>query len=156
MFAFCCWLATHPFGAALAGRGWELAATWGFAAALFAALAAFYFAFAALLATRLTVKPLLSVLVLCTAFSSWYMDRYAIYLDRAMLRNVLATNIQEARELLVWGMVPHLLLVGVVPAVLLWWPRLKQAKPAASGGCAPSLAGGRAGHGCGQPDAGVC
>ncbi|UUZ63909.1 phosphoethanolamine transferase domain-containing protein [Polaromonas sp. P1-6] len=112
--------------AALAGRGWELAATWGFAAALFAALAAFYFAFAALLATRLTVKPLLSVLVLCTAFSSWYMDRYAIYLDRAMLRNVLATNIQEARELLVWGMVPHLLLVGVVPAVLLWWPRLKR------------------------------
>ena len=112
--------------AALAGRGWELAATWGFASALFAAFAAFYFAFAALLATRLTVKPLLSVLVLCTAFSSWYMDRYAIYLDRAMLRNVLATNIQEARELLVWGMVPHLLLLGVLPAALLWWPRLKQ------------------------------
>ena len=112
--------------AALAGRGWELAATWGFAAALFAAFAAFYFFFAALLATRLTVKPLLSVLLLCTAFASWYMDHYSIYLDRAMLRNVLATHVQEARELLVWGMVPHLLLLGVLPVMLLWWPRLKQ------------------------------
>lgn len=112
--------------AALAGRGWELAATWGFAAALFFAFAAFYFTFVGLLATRLTVKPLLSLLVLCTAFASWYMDHYAIYLDRAMLRNVLATNVQEARELLVWGMAPHLLLLGVLPTALLWWPRLKQ------------------------------
>ncbi|MFI5445389.1 phosphoethanolamine transferase [Polaromonas sp. UC242_47] len=111
--------------AAMVGRSWEDASTWGFAAAMFCAFAAFYFAFVALLSTRLTVKPLLTVLVLCTAFASWYMDRYAIYMDRAMLRNVLATNVQEARELLVWGMVPHVLLLGVLPVALLWWPRLK-------------------------------
>ena len=63
-----------------------------------------------------------SVLVLCTAFASWYTSHYAIYLDRAMLRNVLATDVHEARELLVWGMVPHVLLLGVLPAVLIWWP----------------------------------
>ena len=112
--------------AALADRSWNLAASWGFSAALFVAFAAFYFAFTALLATRLTVRPLLSVLVLCTAFASWYMSHYAIYLDRAMLRNVLATNVHEARELLVWGMVPHVLLLGVLPAVLIWWPQLKR------------------------------
>ncbi|WP_309682991.1 phosphoethanolamine--lipid A transferase [Polaromonas sp.] len=112
--------------AALMGRGWDQAATWGFAAALFVSFSAFYFAFVALLATRLSVKPLLTVLVLCTAFASWYMDHYAIYLDRAMLRNVLATNVQEARELLVWGMVPHLLLLGALPVALLWWPQLKR------------------------------
>ena len=112
--------------AALAERSWQLAASWGFAAALFVAFAAFYFVFTSLLATRLTVRPLLSVLVLCTAFASWYMDHYAIYLDRAMLRNVLATHVNEARELLVWGMVPHLLLLGVLPAALIWWPQLKQ------------------------------
>ena len=112
--------------AALADRSWNLAASWGFAAALFVAFAAFYFAFTSLLATRLTVRPLLSVLVLCTAFASWYMSHYAIYLDRAMLRNVLATDVHEARELLVWGMVPHVLLLGVLPAVLIWWPQLKR------------------------------
>ena len=79
-----------------------------------------------LLATRLTVKPLLSVLLLCTAFASWYMDRYSIYLDRAMLRNVLATNVHEARELLVWGMVPHLLLFGALPVALVWWAKIKR------------------------------
>ena len=112
--------------AALADRSWNLAASWGFAAALFVAFAAFYFAFTSLLATRMTVRPLLSVLVLCTAFASWYMSHYAIYLDRAMLRNVLATDVHEARELLVWGMVPHVLLLGVLPAVLIWWPQLKR------------------------------
>jgi lipid A ethanolaminephosphotransferase len=123
---FCLLAGNGPFWrAALVGRSWEQASTWGFAAAMFCAFAAVYFAAVALLSTRLTVKPLLTVLVLCTAFASWYMDRYAIYLDPAMLRNVLATNVQEARELLVWGMLPHLLLLGVLPAVLLWWPRLK-------------------------------
>ena len=57
--------------AALADRSWNLAASWGFAAALFVAFAAFYFACTSLLATRMTVRPLLSVLVLCTAFASW-------------------------------------------------------------------------------------
>lgn len=112
--------------AAMAGRDWASASTWGFAAALFTAFSAFYFAFVALLATRLTAKPLLSVLVLCTAFASWYIDHYAIYLDRAMLRNVMATHVGEARELLVWGMVPHVLVLGLLPALLLWWPQLKR------------------------------
>jgi lipid A ethanolaminephosphotransferase len=116
-----------PFWRAmLEGRDWAMASTWGFAAALFVSFAGFYFVFAGLLATRLTVRPLLGVLVLCTAFASWYMERYAIYLDRSMLQNLLATDVKEARDLLVWGMVPHVLLLGVLPAVLLWWPKLKQ------------------------------
>jgi lipid A ethanolaminephosphotransferase len=112
--------------AALAGRAWDQPGTWGFAAALFTALAAFYFAFIGLLAGRRTVRPLLAVLLLVTAGASYYMDRYAIYLDRAMLRNVLATDYKEARELLGWGVAGHLLLWGLLPAALLWWPRLKR------------------------------
>ncbi|MEP6791547.1 MAG: phosphoethanolamine--lipid A transferase, partial [Ramlibacter sp.] len=55
-----------------------------------------------------------------------YMDRYAIYLDRTMLRNILATDWKESRELLDWGLAAHLLLWGVAPAALLWWPQLKR------------------------------
>lgn len=112
--------------AALAGRGWDALATWGFAAALLSAFSAFYFAFVALFSSRHTVKPLLTVLVLCTAFASYYMDRYAIYLDRPMLRNILATNYKEARELLGWSLLPHVLALGLLPVVLLWWPTLRQ------------------------------
>src|SRR3954463_9795365 len=64
--------------AALAGRAWADPASWVFASAVFLALACFYFAFTALVATRETVKPLLSVFLVVTAAASYYMERYAI------------------------------------------------------------------------------
>jgi lipid A ethanolaminephosphotransferase len=42
------------------------------------------------------------------------------------MRNVMATNYKEASELLGWGLAGHLLLLGVLPAALLWWPTIKQ------------------------------
>ena len=111
--------------AALAGRGWDQAATWGFAAAVFIAFTAFYTVVAALLSSRYTVRPLLALILLVTAAASYYMDRYAVYMDRPMLANVFATDYKEARELLGFGMALHILAFGVVPAALLWWPRLK-------------------------------
>jgi lipid A ethanolaminephosphotransferase len=111
--------------AALAGRDWGAAGTWLFAGAMFVGFTAFYFAFIAVFANRFTVRPLLALLLVVTAAASYYMDRYAIYLDRAMLANVLATNYKEARELVGWGPAVHVFLFGVVPACLLWWPRLK-------------------------------
>ena len=115
--------------AALANRAWTEPGTWLFAGAVFVALSAFYLAFTALFSSRYTVRPLLAVLLLVTAGASYYMDRYTIYLDRAMLRNVLATNYKEASELLGWGPAAHLLVFGVLPSALLWWPRLKQRPP---------------------------
>ncbi len=119
-------VANGPFWrAALAGRDWADGATWLFIAAVFVALTALYLAFGAAIATRHIVKPVLTVLLLGTAATAYYMDRYGIYFDRAMLRNVLATDYREASELLGWGMVPHLLLLGALPALLVWWPTLK-------------------------------
>ena len=111
--------------AALAGRGWDQASTWGFAAAVFVALTALYFAAAALVSNRFIVRPLLALVLVVTAAASYYMDRYAVYMDRPMLANVFATDYKEARELLSPGMALHLLVFGVLPAALLWWPRLK-------------------------------
>jgi lipid A ethanolaminephosphotransferase len=111
--------------AALAGRSWGDAGTWGFSTALFVALTAFYIAAAALFSNRFTVRPLLALVLLVTAGASYYMDRYAVYMDRPMLANVLATNYKEARELIGPGMVAHILVFGALPAALLWWPRLK-------------------------------
>jgi lipid A ethanolaminephosphotransferase len=112
--------------AALADRAWAEPGTWLFAGAIFVALSSFYFAFTALVAHRRTVRPLLAVMLLVTAGAAYYMERYAIYLDRAMLRNVFATNYKEASELLGWGLAGHLLLYGALPSALLWWPALKR------------------------------
>jgi lipid A ethanolaminephosphotransferase len=111
--------------AALEHRAWGEAATWGFAGAVFLALASFYFVLTALVATRETVKPLLTLFLIVTAAASYYMERYAVYLDRTMLRNVLATNTKEAGELLSWGLAVHVLVFGVLPSALVWWTRLE-------------------------------
>jgi len=110
--------------AALAGRDWAATGTWEFALAMFGSFTAAYVAFACLLATRWTVRPLLAVLVLVAAALAYYMDRYAIYFDRSMLRNVVVTQWSEARELLGPRFILHMALFGVLPAALLWWPRL--------------------------------
>ncbi len=115
--------------AALAGRDLSSPASWGFGLALFCALAALYVGLACLLATRRTVRPMLAALLLLAAALSFYIDRYAVYFDRHMLRNVLATQWGEARELLGADLLLHLLLWGVLPAAALWWPRLLPRRP---------------------------
>ncbi|MEO5670304.1 MAG: phosphoethanolamine--lipid A transferase [Ramlibacter sp.] len=112
--------------AALADRSSSDPGAWLFAAAVFFFLGALYFAAGAVISTRHTVRPLLAVLLLATAAGSYYMDRYGIYLDRVMLRNVLATDFNEARELLSGGLALHVAIFGVFPAALLWWPHLKR------------------------------
>lgn len=112
--------------AALAGRAWAQPGTWLFAGAVFVALSALYVAATGLLASRHTVRPLLTLLLLATAAAGYYMEQYAVYMDRAMLRNVLATDFKEAAELLNRDFTAHLLLFGALPAALLWVPSLKR------------------------------
>lgn len=114
--------------AAMAGRDMMSLASWGFALALLLACAGVYFTGMALLtlpAPRRGVRPLLAVLFLVSAAAAWFMDRYAVHFDGVMLRSVLVTNWDEARELLSWGLVGNVLLFGALPAALLWWPRIK-------------------------------
>jgi lipid A ethanolaminephosphotransferase len=74
------------------------------------------------------VRPLLALTVIAGIAAAYYMERYAIYFDRAMLRNVMATHYTEAVELFSMHMVGHVLLWGVLPAAVLWWPQI-QPKP---------------------------
>ncbi|MEZ5565665.1 MAG: phosphoethanolamine--lipid A transferase [Gammaproteobacteria bacterium] len=92
--------------------------------ALFLVVVCIQFAGLALLLTRRTVRPVLAVLFVCTAFASFYMDRYSIFLDQEMLRNVLDTDPSEASELLTIHLVPHLLAYAVLPVLLLAWIRV--------------------------------
>mgnify|MGYP002150829880 FL=1 len=115
--------------AALQGRELAQPATWGFAAALLVMLAALHFLMLALVSTRWTVKPLLALLIVGTAFATHFMQSYKVYLDPSMLRNVMRTDVAEARELFAWRMVPHLLLFAVLPLVLLWKVRLVPRPP---------------------------
>lgn len=105
--------------ALLAGRSLALPATWGYVAALAVFLTGIHFFLLCLLLNRWTVKPLLSLLIIATAFAVYFMQKFGVYLDTSMLRNVLHTDLPEARELLSWRLLIHLLLYAALPLWLL-------------------------------------
>jgi lipid A ethanolaminephosphotransferase len=117
--------ANRPFlSLALHGHDRSDPSTWGFALAVVAWLAALHFIVMALLANRWTTKPLVGALIVTSALASYYMGRYGIQIDTAMMRNVLRTDVAEARELLATSLLPHMLLYAVLPLLLLWRVRL--------------------------------
>src|SRR5690606_329688 len=71
-------------------------------------------------------KPLLGFLIVSTAFASYFMQRYRVYMDPSMLRNVLQTDAAESLELLSWPLLWHFALHAILPLVLLWRVRLVQ------------------------------
>lgn len=113
------------FASALRERTLAEPATWGFAAALAVLVLAIHFLLLGLVANRWSVKPLLAVLIVVTALASFYMQSFGVYLDPTMVRNVLKSDVAEARELISWPLVLHLLLYAGLPLLLLSRVRIR-------------------------------
>lgn len=119
--AFFALAANAPFlSAVLAGRDPWAPSSWIFSLTMLVALAAVHVLILSFAMVRPLAKPLLALLVVATAFATYYMQRFGIYLDPTMLRNVLKTDPAEAGELFGWGMLPHLLVFAGLPLLLLW------------------------------------
>lgn len=88
-------------------------------AGLLVGVTALQFALLALLLTRQTVRPVLALLFVATAFATFYMDRYSAFINTEMLQNVLHTDWPEARELLTPALGLHLLLYAGLPLLVL-------------------------------------
>lgn len=114
------------WAALLEGRAASEASTWGYALALGGVLTCVHFVLIAVLATRWTLKPVLALFVVAAAAASFYMGKFGVYLDPSMLRNVLRTDVAEARELLTADFVLHLLAYGALPLALLWAVRVRR------------------------------
>jgi lipid A ethanolaminephosphotransferase len=75
---------------------------------------------------RVTAKPLLAALFVATAGASYYMNHYKVFFDTSMVRNVLHTDVGEARELISVSFLLYLLTIGVFPCLIVL--RLQLAK----------------------------
>lgn len=73
-----------------------------------------------LVMNRWTVKPLLILLFLTSASAVYFMNKYHIYLDAAMLRNLIETDTKEAADLLQWDMLVTFVFLGLIPSVLVY------------------------------------
>ena len=69
---------------------------------------------------RLT-RYVLVVMLLVAAVAAYFMDGMGIMIDQEMIENVFQTDRVEAFELLNPGLVLRVLLLGVVPAVAVWF-----------------------------------
>lgn len=77
-----------------------------------------------LLVWRWNAKLVLSVLLIVTALAAYYMGSFHVYMDVSMLRNVLATDFKESRELMTSALIMPLLTLALLPMVVVWRVRL--------------------------------
>lgn len=63
-------------------------------------------------------RPLASMLVLVTAFNSYFMWQYQAVIDSTMLANVINTDAREVRDLLSWALLVN---VALIAGPALWW-----------------------------------
>lgn len=93
---------------------------WGFMAAVFVLVTALQFILMCLLINRWTARPMLVLLILLTASTTYFMQKYGVYMDTPMIRNILQTDLHETMDLLAWDMLPHLFLYAILPLLVLW------------------------------------
>lgn len=107
----------------------ETLSGWTTGASLAVAMTGLHMLLLCVVMNRWTAKPLLSVLLLVTAFAAYYSSRYGVYLDPDMIRNVLHTDARESSELMTPGLIWPVL-VAAVPIALLWWVGIPTRAPA--------------------------
>lgn len=114
------------FKAALAERDWSSSETWLFAASIFVAITALHASILLAALNRWTAKPVLAVLFLVTAGATYYMNKYTVFFNTEMVRNILVTDVKEAQELFSWEMAFHIAIVAGLPILALWRVRFKR------------------------------
>lgn len=109
----------RPFFAAL-GADLSQVSGWGFVLAMAVFVLATHALLLALVGWKGVFKPVLALLILTAAGTSYFTQQFGIYLDPSMVRNVIRTDVAESRELLSLGLVLHMVLVAGIPLWLLW------------------------------------
>ncbi|MDS9990033.1 MAG: phosphoethanolamine transferase [Xylella fastidiosa subsp. multiplex] len=98
----------------------------GFVLSLLTLLVTVHALLLGLVVWRWSAKPLLTLLFVITAFATYYMNSYSVYLDADMLRNVFNTDHKESRELITSALILPLLFYAGVPIAVLWRLRFRQ------------------------------
>lgn len=73
-------------------------------------------------------RPLAAGLILLAAAAAWYQDHLGAVIDKLMIQNVMNTTVAESRQLITVPYLRHMFLTGVIPAALLFWPRITYAR----------------------------
>ena len=114
------------WAAASSGRAWSDPSNWLFVGACFVALVCLHFVLIAPLASRWTVRPLLTLLVIASFSAVYFMRTYAVMMDPTMIQNILKTDPVEASDLISWSLVLNVLAWSALPIAFIWTARIKR------------------------------
>jgi lipid A ethanolaminephosphotransferase len=114
------------WSAVAAGRVWTDPANWLFTGACFVALVALHFVLLAPVSNRWTVRPLLTLVIVASAATAFFMRSYAVMMDPTMIQNILRTDTREAKDLLSWSMAGAVVLWSALPVAFVWWVRIER------------------------------
>jgi lipid A ethanolaminephosphotransferase len=71
------------------------------------------------------VKPFLAFIVILSAVTSYYVDSLGVIIDRDMIQNIMVTTFTESKHLITFGFVSHVVIYGVLPALMICAVRIK-------------------------------
>lgn len=71
-------------------------------------------------------KPVAALLILIAAGAHYYERSFGVLIDREMVRNVFETTMTESRHLITGTAVVQIGLTGVLPAALVFWPKVSR------------------------------
>ncbi|MCB1636463.1 MAG: DUF1705 domain-containing protein, partial [Xanthomonadales bacterium] len=99
--------------------------SWWLTAVCAVLLWALHTTFLLLLLARWNARWVLGLVFVVSAFATYYMDTYQVFIDPPMVRNVVHTEPKEAAELLTLGLLWRLCWQAGLPLLLLWRVRLQ-------------------------------
>lgn len=73
-------------------------------------------------------KPVAAAVILMAAGAHYYERSFGVLIDREMVRNVFETTLTESRHLMTGSALRSIGLTGVLPAALVFWPRIRRVR----------------------------
>lgn len=67
-----------------------------------------------------SARWVLAIVLVSAAWAAFYMDEFGVIIDHVMLDNAIKTDTQEVMGLLSWGFFIKMLVLGVIPALVLF------------------------------------
>lgn len=104
--------------AVIAAADISMARNIDFGLSLVSAMMAFFVVLISVFGLRYLFKPVLIALLLIASVAGYFMNVYGVVIDDTMIHNVLETDADEAGGLMSARLVLHLLLTGVLPALV--------------------------------------
>jgi lipid A ethanolaminephosphotransferase len=93
---------------------------WLFLFACFTFIFSVCFTFFSVFGVGRFLQPLIALVIILAAFTSYYMDAYGTVFDDVMVLNIVETNVHEAMELFDLKLWLHVLLYGLLPVFILY------------------------------------